>query len=98
EVGLEGDVVQTLFLDGSTTPGLLAGTTFNATVDRPWLTVTPSSGTIPPGGITLQIIADPSSLPTGTNTGTLKIAYGSTAGKISPNGTSPAPNGASPRS
>jgi hypothetical protein len=75
EVGAEGNVVQTLFLPGSTEP--LA---FVATVDKPWLTVAPSSGTLPVEGLTLTVTADPSVLNLGTNTGTVRIAYTTLAG------------------
>ena len=75
EVGTEGSVVQTIFL-----PGAGAPLQFVATVDKPWLTVTPSSGTLPTTGITLTVTADPTVLALGTNTGTVKVAY-SGAGK-----------------
>ena len=74
EIGAEGNVVQTLFLPGSTDP-----LTFTATVDKPWLTVSPASGTLPPEGITLNVIADPSVLNLGTNTGTVKVQYAAAA-------------------
>lgn len=50
-----------------------ASTTFTASTTQPWMTVTPSSGTIPPEGITLTISADAATLGPGANTGTLKI-------------------------
>ncbi|HKO55473.1 MAG TPA: hypothetical protein VJ276_06305 [Thermoanaerobaculia bacterium] len=85
EVGLEGNVVQTLFLEGSPTP-----VTFTATVDRPWLTVTPSSGTLGPAGQTLTVTADASVLPPGTNTATVKVSYGSSgSGKVKGNAVTP---------
>ena len=46
---------------------------FTASVDKSYLTVTPSSGTIPPGGTTVTVTANPSSLPPGANTGTLTV-------------------------
>ncbi|HEX8619147.1 MAG TPA: hypothetical protein VF911_16315 [Thermoanaerobaculia bacterium] len=76
EIGAEGNVVQKLFLPGSTTP-----LTFVATVDKPWLTVSPSSGTLPVEGITLNVTADPSVLNLGTNTGTVKIEYTTASGR-----------------
>jgi hypothetical protein len=85
EVGLEGNVVQTLFLEGSPTP-----VTFTATVDRPWLTVTPSNGTLGPAGQTLTVTADASVLPPGTNTATVKVSYGSSgSGKVKGNAVTP---------
>jgi uncharacterized repeat protein (TIGR01451 family) len=61
-------------------PGMSAA--FIATVDKPWLAVAPTSGIMPPEGITFSISADPSSLQNGTWTGTVIIIFGSTvAGK-----------------
>ncbi|HYI09579.1 MAG TPA: hypothetical protein VEK57_10995 [Thermoanaerobaculia bacterium] len=70
EIGGETNVVQTIFLPGSATP-----TQFLATADKPWLTITPSSGNLPAEGITLTVTADPSVLALGTNTGTIRIQY-----------------------
>lgn len=72
EVGTESNVRQTVFLPGGDTP-----LQFVATVDKPWLTVTPSSGTLPTTGLTLFVTADPTVLALGTNTGTVKVAYSS---------------------
>ncbi|HEX8154676.1 MAG TPA: hypothetical protein VF698_16200, partial [Thermoanaerobaculia bacterium] len=56
-------------------PGQGSGNvTFAATVDKPWLTVNPSAGLLPPEGITLDVTADPASLPNGTFTGTVIVA------------------------
>jgi hypothetical protein len=76
EVGTDEHIVQTLFLAGSTEP-----TTFVATVDKPWLTVSPSSGVLPVEGITLTVTADPSVLNLGTNTGTVKVTYTTASAK-----------------
>jgi uncharacterized repeat protein (TIGR01451 family) len=58
-------------------PGLPGGTTsFVATVDKPWLSVTPTSGLVPPEGTLVTISTDPSTLTNGTWTGTLLIVYG----------------------
>jgi hypothetical protein len=46
---------------------------FTASVDKPYLTVSPSSGTIPPGGTTVTVTANPTDLPPGANTGTLNV-------------------------
>ena len=51
-------------------------TSFFATVDKPWLAVTPTSGIMPPEGINFTISADPSSLQDGTWTGTVIIVFG----------------------
>ena len=59
-------------------PGLPNVTTsFFATVDKPWLSVAPSNGIMPPEGLNFTISADPSSLSDGTWTGTVIIVYGS---------------------
>lgn len=46
-------------------------TTFTATTDQPYLTVTPGSGTLPPEGLELTVTANPTALPPGANTGTV---------------------------
>jgi uncharacterized repeat protein (TIGR01451 family) len=51
-------------------------TSFVATVDKPWLAVTPGSGIMPPEGLTFLISADPSTLTDGTWTGTVIIVFG----------------------
>jgi len=51
-------------------------TSFVATVDKPWLAVTPASGLMPPEGVTFTISADPSTLQDGTWTGTVIIVFG----------------------
>jgi hypothetical protein len=71
ELGFNGNIVQTLFLAGTTSP-----TTFVATVDRPYLSVVPSSGIVPTQGITLNVIASGGLLNPGTNTGTVHVVYG----------------------
>lgn len=75
ELGDNDTVVQTVFLRGSTTP-----LQFAVTTDKPWLHVTPATGTLPPEGITLTVTADPGVLALGTNTGTIHVSY-SGAGK-----------------
>ncbi|HEX6159909.1 MAG TPA: hypothetical protein VF111_07070, partial [Thermoanaerobaculia bacterium] len=58
----------------------LAGQTFVATPTQPWLTVTPSTGIVPPSGITLQVKADSSALPLGTSLGGVIITTNAAAG------------------
>jgi hypothetical protein len=70
EIGAEDVIVQTLFVPGSTSP-----VQFTATSDKPWLTITPSSGTLPVSGLTLTVTADPRVLALGTNTGTIQVNY-----------------------
>ncbi|MCU1230690.1 MAG: hypothetical protein JWO97_3574, partial [Acidobacteria bacterium] len=48
--------------------------TFTAFTDQPYLTVTPSSGTVPANGIvSVNVTANPSALPPGANTGTVTV-------------------------
>lgn len=71
ELGSSGElVVQRVFVPGGTTP-----VAFTTKTDKPWLLVTPTSGTVPPEGITLTVTTDPSVLGLGTNTGTVQLAY-----------------------
>jgi len=75
EAGASGEaVVQRIFVPGGTTP-----VQFTAKTDKPWLMVTPTSGTLPAEGITLTVTADPSLLGLGTNTGTVQLSYASSA-------------------
>lgn len=59
-------------------PGIEGGSrAFVASVDKPWLAVTPTNGIVPPEGINLLISADPTELKNGTWTGTVLVIYGS---------------------
>jgi hypothetical protein len=62
-----------VFIPGQSGKQALADVPFTAATDKPYLTVSPSSGTIPPGGTTLTVTANPSNLPPGANTGTLTV-------------------------
>jgi hypothetical protein len=53
--------------------------TFSATANKPWIAITPSSGTLPTTGTSLTVTADPKQLNLGTNTGTITIIYGAGA-------------------
>lgn len=57
-----------VFVPGRTTP-----MAFTASIDKPYLSVTPSSGTLPTTGIELTVTARPNSLPAGANTGALRV-------------------------
>jgi hypothetical protein len=49
-------------------------TTFTATTDKDYFTVTPPAGNVPPSGsVNLTVTAAPGSLPPGANTGTVKV-------------------------
>jgi uncharacterized repeat protein (TIGR01451 family) len=47
---------------------------FTITTDRSWMTVTPSTTMIPPGGTNVIVTSNPQGLPTGTNTGSIVVA------------------------
>jgi hypothetical protein len=46
---------------------------FTVSTDMAYLSVSPSTGTIPPGGTTVNVTANPTNLPPGANTGTLTV-------------------------
>ena len=54
-------------------PGAGAGATFTATVDQPYFTIDTASGTLPPAGIVVNLVADPRDLPPGASTATLTV-------------------------
>ncbi|HYK00641.1 MAG TPA: hypothetical protein VE974_02725 [Thermoanaerobaculia bacterium] len=56
-----------------------AGQSFTATPTVPWLSVTPASGIVPPGGQTLHAVAHTAGLPPGTSTGSVEIATTTTS-------------------
>ena len=56
--------------------------TFQASVDREWLDVSPKSGSIPEEGVDLTIFCKLDGLPAGTTTGTLLIDIQSSAAKL----------------
>lgn len=85
EIGAKSAVVQKIFLPGGTTP-----VQFSVTTDKPWITITPSSGTLPVEGLTLTLTADPTALALGTNTGTIRVQYTSSANGVATNGTTSA--------
>lgn len=84
--GEQGLLTQKIFI-----PGSAAGTR-TIVADRTWLTVTPSTITVPPEGTTVEITADPKALAMGTNTATLQLtppASGKLAGNGSTTGSIP---------
>ncbi|MBK5260644.1 MAG: putative Ig domain-containing protein, partial [Thermoanaerobaculia bacterium] len=84
EVGVLESLVQTVFIPGFSTP-----VQFTAATDRPWMTVTPSSGILPPEGLTLTLTADPATLFPGSNTATLLMTYGTGGKGVKSDGTPP---------
>ena len=57
-----------IFVPGRETP-----MRFAATMDKPYLSVTPASGTLPTTGIELTVTASPTGLPPGASTGALRV-------------------------
>lgn len=83
EVGAQNTVTQTV-----TIPATFAGQTFTARADKPWITITPSSGVVPSGGLTLTVTSDPNALNVGTNHAAIHITYSSagSTGRIETDG------------
>ncbi|HXA17540.1 MAG TPA: hypothetical protein VN380_11140 [Thermoanaerobaculia bacterium] len=71
EIGTQSTIRQTIFIPGHTPP-----LPFTARTDKPWATVTPSSGTLGSQGVTLTIVSDPTALKLGTNTATVILTFG----------------------
>ncbi len=64
----------------------LAGEPFTATPTASWITVSPSNGSVPPGGRTLTVVVNTAGLPPGTNIGGVAITTGS-SGRTGTTGT-----------
>ncbi|HVR40069.1 MAG TPA: hypothetical protein VMU84_13310 [Thermoanaerobaculia bacterium] len=58
----------------------LANQNFLATSNQPWITIVPSSGIVPAGGITLNVFANPSGLPIGTSTANIVVDFSTPSG------------------
>jgi uncharacterized repeat protein (TIGR01451 family) len=76
-----------IHLGGNTTGGAAkgaiaaaAGDTFIATTNQPWLTVSPSSGSVAPEGTTLNVTANTDGLPVGTSSGAVNVSFASPTG------------------
>ncbi|HEX2120197.1 MAG TPA: DUF11 domain-containing protein, partial [Thermoanaerobaculia bacterium] len=77
-------IVQQVFIPGEEGQTLF----FTATTDRPWLSVTPPSGVLPPEGMTLHVMADPRTLPNGTFTATVIVTIeGAASSRVRSHGT-----------
>lgn len=81
---------------GSSTPvsqvitftGLTPGAAFSATTDKPYLTITPSTGTVRSDGtVTVTVTGNPTNLPVGANTGTVIVTISTGKGSPIPNDT-----------
>ena len=75
QVGFQNGISQSVVL-----PGVNPPVTFTARTNKPWATVTPSTGLLGPAGVTLTLTTDPAMLNLGANTATILLSY-SSAGK-----------------
>jgi uncharacterized repeat protein (TIGR01451 family) len=66
-----------------------AGQSFTATPTVPWISVTPASGVVPPGGQTLRAVAHTRGLPPGTSTGGVEITTNAAGVRLTAIGPSP---------
>ncbi|HUP64503.1 MAG TPA: hypothetical protein VM557_04420, partial [Thermoanaerobaculia bacterium] len=80
QFGKEEEIRQQLFIPNPE-PESGVSFLFEATTDRDWMRVEPSSGTIGPAGVTLTVITNPAGLPVGTNAGTVMLVFTPEAGK-----------------
>jgi hypothetical protein len=83
DVGVQSGITQQIAIPGQNPP-----VNFSARADKPWITVTPATGTIGPQGTTLNVTYDPASLKLGTNTGTVILTFGN-SGTIITNAVAP---------
>ncbi|MFZ2489932.1 MAG: hypothetical protein WA208_00470 [Thermoanaerobaculia bacterium] len=67
--------------------GELAGRAFTATANQSWLTVTPSSGVVPAGGMFLTVSAAAADLPPGTSLGGITITLSDGVSNLGSEGT-----------
>ncbi len=79
------EAIRTIFI-----PGAGAGVRFTATADRPWVVIDPSSGVLPPEGITLTIRLLANQLETGDHAASIRIDT-AVAGKSGTNGSATTP-------
>ncbi|MDQ6800181.1 MAG: hypothetical protein M3041_05015, partial [Acidobacteriota bacterium] len=83
DVNVQSGVTQQIAIPGQNPP-----VNFSARGDKPWISVSPATGTIGPQGITLTATYDPAALKLGTNTGTVILTLGNSGGIIA-NGVAP---------
>jgi hypothetical protein len=57
--------------------------TFTASSNEPWLSVSPASGNLPPDGVTVQLLANPTGIDLGANTATITVTRDDGLGKTS---------------
>ena len=84
DVGVQNGITQQIALAPQNPP-----VAFSARSDKPWITVTPATGTAGPNGATINVTFDPSAMKLGTNSGTVIVSSGSASGSIRANGVTP---------
>ena len=86
-------ITQQIFIPGINTSGktALANDTFSAASDKPFMTISPSSGTLPPEGVTVTATIDASQLDVGSTQGSVIINRMPAAGKTGAFGDPPPP-------
>jgi hypothetical protein len=78
ESGAHKGITHTIFIPGS---GSMSQT-FAVTSDKPWISINPSTGPLPPGGATVAVTVDPTTLDSGNHTASLSFAITGTASKL----------------
>jgi hypothetical protein len=87
-VGTVNKVFKQVFVPGYPPNGI----SFSAHMDKPWLTVLPTAGILPPEGLIFTVTVNPGELPNGTQTATLILNLNvSGAGKTAVDATTPPP-------
>jgi hypothetical protein len=87
-------ITQRIFIPGIPTSGktaLATGDTFSASSDEPFITISPSSGLLPPEGATVTATIDLSQLDVGSTQASLTINRGPAAAKVGAFGDTPPP-------
>jgi uncharacterized repeat protein (TIGR01451 family) len=59
----------------------LAGQSFTASAKEPWISVAPSSGVVPEGGLTLVVTANTNGLPLGTSLSAIRVVLNTQASR-----------------
>ncbi|HEX7708834.1 MAG TPA: hypothetical protein VF701_20405 [Thermoanaerobaculia bacterium] len=71
-VGTETPFTQPFFIEGFGSSAT-AGDSYGIASDAPWVVPTPSSGSLPAGGVTIQLLISPAPLEAGTTSATISV-------------------------
>lgn len=85
---------QSLFIPGILSAGktaLATGDTYSASSDKPFVTVSPSSGALPAEGVTVVVTIDTTGLDVGSTQATVTVVRTPAAGKVGALGDAPPP-------